>query len=336
MNPFTKLTTVSDVCILNGPETDIAGRLLYREVPIHFVWVKMGYRYVWQPRQRGGYKAIGRVISRYQPLLASLDIVLPRSFEDLKTVEGVVMETYKAVALSLGFLEFDEESHRCILESSAFQMPRKLRHLFRGFVGLLPTELWRRTCNRFAKAVSEMNLIPFGKKCQMIINLQTMPVNNQFIAMQSIWQSDINMNITLQTVKFGNFHDVEVASDVAYRKRNRLLVAETSNKLDESRIPHRVQQITDNLQWEMIFLDDTSGTGKSFLLEKILAYVQQKEGVALAVARCGIGAQLLTGGRTAHSAFKLPLDPHETSTYQGHLMLVYSNAQILLSGMNLL
>ncbi|OWZ02229.1 hypothetical protein PHMEG_00026247 [Phytophthora megakarya] len=74
--------------ILNGPGADIAERLLYLEVPIHFVWVKMGYRYVWQPRERGGDKTIGRLIS-----------MSPRDIS-----HGVVMETYKAADLSIGFL----------------------------------------------------------------------------------------------------------------------------------------------------------------------------------------------------------------------------------------
>ncbi|OWZ08774.1 Helitron helicase [Phytophthora megakarya] len=118
--------------ILNSPGTDITRRLLYHEVPNHFVWVKVGYRYVWQPRQRGGDKAIGRLIS-----MSPRDISRPKSFEDFKTVDGVVMESYKAADLSLGFLEYDEEIHRCLMEASAFQMPRKLSHLFCGFVGLL-------------------------------------------------------------------------------------------------------------------------------------------------------------------------------------------------------
>ncbi|OWY92889.1 Helitron helicase [Phytophthora megakarya] len=80
-----------------------------------------------------------------------------------------------------------------------------------------------------------------------------------------------------------------------------------------SRIPHLIKQITDNSQWEMFFRWPRRNR-KSFLLEKNLAYVRQKGGGALAVAGSGISAQLLTGGRTAHSAFKLPLGPYVTST----------------------
>lgn len=57
----------------------------------------------------------------------------------------------------------------------------------------------------------------------------------------------------------------------------------------------------------IIFLDAPGGTGKTFLLNFILAQIRSESNVALAVASSGIGATLLDGGRTAHSALKLPL-----------------------------
>lgn len=50
------------------------------------------------------------------------------------------------------------------------------------------------------------------------------------------------------------------------------------------------------------------GTGKTFVLNLILARVRMEEKIALAVASSGIAATLLDGGRTAHSALKLPLN----------------------------
>lgn len=47
-----------------------------------------------------------------------------------------------------------------------------------------------------------------------------------------------------------------------------------------------------------------------FYLNLILAKIREKNKIALAVASSGIAATLLTGGRTAHSAFKLPLNFH--------------------------
>uniref|UniRef100_A0A0L8I2A8 ATP-dependent DNA helicase n=1 Tax=Octopus bimaculoides TaxID=37653 RepID=A0A0L8I2A8_OCTBM len=53
--------------------------------------------------------------------------------------------------------------------------------------------------------------------------------------------------------------------------------------------------------------DAPGGTGKTLLINLLLAKVRQKK-IALAVASSGIAATLLTGGRTAHSTFKLPLN----------------------------
>ncbi|XP_045536286.1 uncharacterized protein LOC106720810 [Papilio machaon] len=50
------------------------------------------------------------------------------------------------------------------------------------------------------------------------------------------------------------------------------------------------------------------GTGKTFLLNLLLAQIRKDKGVAVAVASSGIAATLLSGGRTAHSILKLPLN----------------------------
>lgn len=56
------------------------------------------------------------------------------------------------------------------------------------------------------------------------------------------------------------------------------------------------------------FLDAAGGTGKTFLISLILAKIRSQGKIALAVASSGIAATLLDGGRTAHSALKLPLN----------------------------
>ena len=58
----------------------------------------------------------------------------------------------------------------------------------------------------------------------------------------------------------------------------------------------------------MLFLDAPGGTGKTFLINLILAKLRSESKIALATASSGIAATLLTGGRTLHSTFKIPLD----------------------------
>lgn len=56
------------------------------------------------------------------------------------------------------------------------------------------------------------------------------------------------------------------------------------------------------------FLDAPGGTGKTFFISLILVTISSQNKIALALASSGIAATLLEGGRTAHSALKLPLN----------------------------
>ena len=55
------------------------------------------------------------------------------------------------------------------------------------------------------------------------------------------------------------------------------------------------------------FLDAPGGTGKTFLINVLLAKVRYDKKIARAVASSGIAVTLLEGGQTTHSTFKLPL-----------------------------
>jgi len=58
----------------------------------------------------------------------------------------------------------------------------------------------------------------------------------------------------------------------------------------------------------VLFLDAPGETGKTFLINLILAKIRSEGKIALATASSGIAATLLTGGRTLHSMFKIPVD----------------------------
>lgn len=62
------------------------------------------------------------------------------------------------------------------------------------------------------------------------------------------------------------------------------------------------------------FVDGPGGSGKKFLYNTILAKVRSSHKIALAVASSGFAAELLSGGRTAHSRFKIPIPIFKTST----------------------
>lgn len=77
------------------------------------------------------------------------------------------------------------------------------------------------------------------------------------------------------------------------------------------------------------FLDAPGGTGKTFLISLILATLRSENKIALALASSGIAATLLDGGRTAHSALKLPLNVQIIETPTCNISKTSGTAKLL-------
>lgn len=77
---------------------------------------------------------------------------------------------------------------------------------------------------------------------------------------------------------------------------------------DQSQAFNTIISMIAEKQGGVAFLDAPGGTGKTFLLNLLLAAVRKEKLIAIAVASSGIAATLLDNGRTAHSTFKLPLN----------------------------
>ena len=75
-----------------------------------------------------------------------------------------------------------------------------------------------------------------------------------------------------------------------------------------------MEAVNDNMHANrLFFLNAPGGYGKTFLIETLLCTVRGLGKIALAVASSGIAAELLEGGRTAHSRFKIPIPINESS-----------------------
>ncbi|XP_054715564.1 uncharacterized protein LOC129225044 [Uloborus diversus] len=84
--------------------------------------------------------------------------------------------------------------------------------------------------------------------------------------------------------------------------------AEASLTGEQSSVYQKILNSLESGTGQIFFLDSPSGTGKTFLLNLLLSKVRSNKGIALATASSGIAATLLEGGKTAHSAFRLPLN----------------------------
>jgi hypothetical protein len=105
--------------------------------------------------------------------------------------------------------------------------------------------------------------------------------------------------------------DVELNREQSYDKHDLLAYVHSHflTLTKEQKLVYELimKHVSDN-DGGIFFLDAPGGTGKTFILKLILAAIRSNNDIALALASSGIAATLLPGGRTAHSALKLPLN----------------------------
>ena len=98
---------------------------------------------------------------------------------------------------------------------------------------------------------------------------------------------------------------------------------------DQRHAFERLSQLAQTPTRNIIFLDAPGGTGKTFLLNLFLAHIRAHRQIAIAVASSGIAATLLTGGKTVHSTFKLPLDLNNIENPTCNISKRTSRAELL-------
>ena len=69
-----------------------------------------------------------------------------------------------------------------------------------------------------------------------------------------------------------------------------------------------------NKNGQLFFIHRYGGMDKIYLYETIISYLRSKSKIVLVVTSFGIASLLPSGGRTAHSRFKIPLNINEYST----------------------
>ncbi|XP_053667906.1 uncharacterized protein LOC128718291 [Anopheles marshallii] len=300
----------------------------------------------WVRRIRNEQMVIGRMV--YCPMADMerycLRLLLcyrkgPTSFQDLRTVRGTVCATYQQAAVMEGLLQDDNEWERALREAASFQMPRQLRNFFamiltagqpqnprllwNTFVDLFTEDFRRQHRDRYtsdeADAQNQMlrDVEHFRALCEIDCYLRssTPPKNLTCYARMP------------QIADYGHFH-AHLIDD----RTNALIDAERQHPVtdldsalatvhllnaDQLRVYDQLKAAVDSNDAEserLFFLDGPGGTGKSYLLEKVLAYTRRQGKIALATASSGIAALLLSGGKTVHFTFKLPLDLDDRST----------------------
>ncbi|XP_050065737.1 uncharacterized protein LOC126554744 [Aphis gossypii] len=280
--PTTTLLSFFDLCKVD----DFAKNLLYPEVPAYYVSDKKKF----QRRKRGvnvvGWPdikrehALGRVYTVhpnntecYQIRMLLREIRGPISFEALKTVNGQVHPTFKSMCKALGLLEDDEHLYAALEEAALCQSQQAYdTGSINDYISVLP---------------KRQDSVDAEHLADVVLNKCLSPSNSeQFDNREYLKETSYDL-VALEDVVRNNEESLNDEQKFAY---NQIITSVNNN---EGRI---------------YFLDAPGGTGKTFLINLILAKVRSTRDIALTVVSFGIAATLLEGGRTAHATFKLPLN----------------------------
>lgn len=293
--------------------------------------------YHWARRQRGR-GTIGRMpfVSPRDPERFALRLLLhkvpgPLSFEDLRTVDGHLYDSFVDAAKARGLLESDDEYYHCLREAIGhFTSSSQLRQLF---VTILtfgnpsnPGDLWEKHCTSLCDDY-QWQYIANGMEVDMKRCIaEALRDIHHLLANQNMTLEDFHgmpslpdSSIFEQPLPSAHGNDIQVSATGAIitpdECASRVAALNTEQRAIFDTIVNAVLQ-QDMVQQRLYFIDGPGGSGKTYLYNTLLSYVRTVlNQSAIAVASTGVAALLLFGGATAHSTFRIPVEClNETST----------------------
>ena len=324
--PKTTLTEFFALCRVDG----FAKTLLYVDVPKYYTWSNKS----WSRRKQGtdvagfpGVKeahVLGRVytINPRQGECFYLRLLLhhirgPQSFAELKTVEGDLCSSFREACFRLGLLEDDNQYHLAMQEASVSNSASSLRSLFAVILTWCepsnPLDIYEHHKEHMAEDFLHQqrtrlndNDLSFNDD---IFNLALNDLQDKVLSMggRELSEYGLPQPQAVDNDRFARVYRREIDYDQgeqqAYVEHNLPMLT-----ADQREVYDCFCSMINGNEGGMLFLDAPGGTGKTFLINLILAKLRSEGNIALATASSGIAATLLTGGRTLHSTFKIPLD----------------------------
>jgi hypothetical protein len=300
--------------------------LLYQDFPSKFVWNDK--KHEWKPRQRGF--AIGRMYYAHpnsgerfylRTLLSAVKGAT--SFQDLRTVNGVLHPTFHAACLAHGLLEDDNEWRQCLQEAAHMASGHQLRNLFvtilRDCSPSDPLALWMEfrvnLCDDLHHALHSKNIIQNPTEDQiydygLYLIDRILQTGNKSLkdwpAMplpQLNWAAAVGNRLIAEQRSYDNNEQTELANQ-------RIPTLNNGQRAAFDAILNAVE----TMSGQTFFLHGPGGTGKTYVYNTLCYFLRGQGKIVVCVASSGIASLLLMGGRTSHSTFKIPIEIHEDST----------------------
>ncbi|XP_071688036.1 uncharacterized protein [Rutidosis leptorrhynchoides] len=300
-----------------------ARQFTYAKIPIHYVWNQDAKE--WTPRKQRIVYSNPASGERYY-LRMLLNIVKgPQSFEDIRSVNGILHPTFKDACFAYGLINDDKEWTEAIDEATLWASGSQLRDFFVTILLFCnvskPLKLWE----QHWEALSDDIL----RKRRKLYNYPDLILTETQIKNYCLVEIEAILNKNGKSL--ADYPDLpQPDQSLLTHKDNRLIREELNYNLQEMRTLHttlhnsltpeqlaiyeKVIAAVTQKKGGLFFLYGPGGTGKTFVYNTILTKLRSEKMIVLAVASSRIASLLLPGGRTAHSRFVIPLELMENST----------------------
>ncbi|XP_071687191.1 uncharacterized protein [Rutidosis leptorrhynchoides] len=240
-----------------------------------------------------------------------------KSFEDIRTVNQVLHNTYRSACEAARLLGDDGEWSAVLEEASVSATSSQLRSLFAHILSYCtvtnPLALWE---NHWKLMGDDIPL-----HASTNLNMSHLHINADDLHNFVLYEVEILLNQSSKSIS--DFALPSLPADLLADLANRLIMEERNydravlniERLEIERQMNSKQKQIYNLitsaslneQTEHVFVYGHGGTGKTFLWKAIITALRSRGKIILAVASSSIASLLLPSRRTAHSRFKLPL-----------------------------
>jgi len=307
---------------------------LYHEFLEHFVYMpKVGWK--WR-KQRFAicrlWSASPLMGERYYLRLLLTVVRRAKSFQDLRTVDGIQYETFKGPCIAFSLLEDDGEWIAMFRDAQEFMTARAFRHLFalalQHTTITNPLAIWEQFRESFCDDLAHLLvtgrvIVPVGGEGMGAGLADDYGLYHIHDFLKEYARSLAEFGLSQQVLDWrqrenGVVGNVRMGEEWEYDLvQEQVLSDSMQQKLNEEQVvcfnaivaavESHEQDPQQQEPSDAVFLHGPAGARETFLYNCFCSHFRAPGKIVLCVASSGMVAQLLPGGQTAHSRFKIPL-----------------------------
>ncbi|XP_067140991.1 ATP-dependent DNA helicase pif1-like [Centruroides vittatus] len=246
----------------------------------------------------------------------------PKSFQELRTVNGELCATYREACRELN-LENDAHWDTTLTDALNTAQPQQIRTLFAIILTTCfpsnPKDLWEKYKDCMSEDILHRlratNQNPDMQFTPHVYNEALVSIEDKCLAIANKGLGQLGMCAPNRSVNDAYDRDLQHETCFDVDDLGTFIETNLPKLVSEQHVVYdTIMQAITYQRGGLYLINAPGGTGKTFLISLILATVRSQNKIALAIASSGIAATLLDGGRTAHSALKLPLNLQTTET----------------------